>query len=182
MSDAADEADRVIHLVDDLLVLSRVERGADFVVDEPLVLDHVVREAASKFTRGHGGVQPHVTAATSHAVARGEQRYVEQILDNLLRNAVKYGEPPIEIVVAPVDDGVSVRVFDSGPGFTAEPGALFDLYYREPGARTRASGGGIGLFVCRELARLMGGRVWAANRQEGGAEFGFVLPYYETEG
>jgi signal transduction histidine kinase len=73
-------------------------------------------------------------------------------------------------------DGVAVRVIDAGPGFGGEsPERLFDLFYRAPEAVATSAGAGIGLFVCRELIRAMGGRVWAVDGDPG-AEFGFWLP------
>jgi signal transduction histidine kinase len=74
------------------------------------------------------------------------------------------------------DDEVIVRVLDDGPGFPAdETTRLFELFYRSPGTATAAGGAGIGLFVCARLMAAMGGRIWAAPRDGGGAEFGFAL-------
>ena len=58
---------------------------------------------------------------------------------------------------------------------------LFDLYYRSPTTAAKASGAGIGLYVCKVLVEAMGGRVWASQRPEGGAEFGFVLTRSEDD-
>jgi signal transduction histidine kinase len=70
-----------------------------------------------------------------------------------------------------------VQVLDDGPGLREdELPELFRLYVRGADAPRRASGAGIGLYVCARLVRAMGGRVWARNRPEGGAEFGFALP------
>lgn len=73
-----------------------------------------------------------------------------------------------------------MRVLDNGPGFVGEdPERLFDLFYRSASARSVPGGAGIGLFVCRELIRAMGGRIWAAAAPPpaiSGAEFGFWLP------
>ena len=69
-----------------------------------------------------------------------------------------------------------VQVLDDGPGFPAdETSRLFELFYRSPGTAGSASGAGIGLFVCARLVAAMGGRIWAAPRPDGGAEFGFAL-------
>ena len=157
-----------------------MERGVNFVVDEPIMLDHLVRSVVAAEMR-RGTARPVLRVQPGVSVVRGEGTYVEQVLSNLLRNAAKYGQAPIEVRVEPDDGGVAVRVLDSGPGFTAQPESLFQLYFREAGAHKQASGAGIGLFVCRELVRLMGGRIWAANRPDGGAEFGFTLPLYPIE-
>jgi signal transduction histidine kinase len=72
-----------------------------------------------------------------------------------------------------------VTVSDSGTGFEeAEGPRLFEIFYRSPSASRRASGAGIGLFVSQQLVRAMDGHMWAANRPEGGAEFGLELPVF----
>ncbi len=83
----------------------------------------------------------------------------------------------MQVQAESADGGVEVRVLDSGPGLgDQQPDQLFELFYRSPDVLRQMSGAGIGLFVCRELISSMGGRVWAASRPEGGAEFGFWLP------
>jgi two-component system OmpR family sensor kinase len=104
---------------------------------------------------------------------------------NLLSNAAKYGGGEGARVTVVVESGpteASVRVLDEGPGFDdAEAGQLFELFYRSQRAQARASGAGIGLFVCRRLVEAMGGRIWARPRRAGGAEFGFVLKLFFEE-
>jgi PAS domain S-box-containing protein len=176
--DAFAETERLVHLVDDLVVLSRVERGTDFIVNEPLMLRHVARAVVDAETRRPGGVRAAFRVEGNHFPVRGEGVYVEQVISNLLRNAGKYGAPPYEVIVEMGTDGGTVRVLDRGNGFAADSSALFDLYFRDPTAVARASGAGIGLFVCSQLVGMMGGRIWAANRPDGGAEFGFFLPEF----
>ena len=180
IADATEEAHRLVRLVDNLVILSRLERGVDIDLSEPLMLSHVARSVAgakARSTKLHfavsirGGIPP----------VRGEVPYVEQVLRNFMSNAVKYGKPPYEVVVERQGDDVRVRLLDAGPGVPADADRLFDLYYRDPATAGRTSGSGIGLFVCRELVRLMGGRVWAHNRETGGAEFGFSLPVWQED-
>jgi signal transduction histidine kinase len=97
---------------------------------------------------------------------------------NLLTNAAKYGGAQGRIEVRGERDGdeVVVRVLDRGPGFPeGDASRLFDIYYRSPQVARRAAGAGIGLFVSKSLVDAMGGRIWAAERDGGGAEFGFAL-------
>ena len=111
--------------------------------------------------------------------------YVEQVLRNLLANAMKYGGPSAtaRVVAEPGDHEVVVRVLDRGRGFDpAEAARLFELYYRSPSVARTLSGSGIGLFVCARLIEAMGGRIWATNRADGGAEFGFTLRELADEG
>jgi two-component system sensor histidine kinase KdpD len=97
---------------------------------------------------------------------------------NLLSNAAKYGGVGSTVTIAAEagEGEVLVRVLDDGPGFPPEEAnRLFELFYRSPGTAGAATGAGIGLFVCARLVSAMGGRIWAAPREGGGAEFGFAL-------
>jgi two-component system, OmpR family, sensor histidine kinase KdpD len=82
-----------------------------------------------------------------------------------------------------VGDEVVVRILDDGPGFPSdESERLFELFFRSAGTARAAAGAGIGLFVCARLINAMGGRIWATNRPEGGAEFGFALQVMAEDG
>jgi two-component system, OmpR family, sensor histidine kinase KdpD len=110
---------------------------------------------------------------------------VEQVVRNLLTNAVRYGrgaDSGIEVTAQEEGEEICVRVLDRGPGLgETDPEKLFELFYRSDTARAVPGGAGIGLFVCRHLVEAMGGRIWAANRDGGGAEFGFTLPVVESD-
>jgi K+-sensing histidine kinase KdpD len=180
ITDATEEAHRLVRLVDNLVILSRLERGVDIDLSEPLMLSHVTRAVASAKTLTTR-VRFDVSIRGEVPPVRGEGPYVEQVLRNFMSNAVKYGKPPYEVVVDREGDDVRVRLLDAGPGVPPNADRLFDLYYRDPATARRTSGSGIGLFVCRELVRLMGGRTWARTRETGGAEFGFSLPIWHED-
>lgn len=189
------EADRLRRLTEDLLVLSRAEAGRLVVADDPIVVRHAVHRAvAGEQARSprheiavgvDGGLPP----------VRGEELYLEQIVRNFVSNAVKYGPQGerIDVRVAQEGAGVAIRVIDAGPGLPpGDPDRLFDLFHRSPEAVAQTSGAGIGLFICRELAHAMGGRVWAAPAEPAapadpaaaaptGAEFGLWLPALSDE-
>ena len=188
LDDIVTESDRLRRLTEDLLVLSRAEGGRLVVAGDPIVLSLVV----------HHAVESERTRATTHAfevdapaglpLVAGEEMYVEQVLRNYLGNATKYSHPGTTVRVNVVAEagGVAVRVIDEGPGLREErPERLFELFYRAQDAVGHKPGAGIGLFVCRELIRAMGGRVWAApagaRPEDGGAEFGFWLPASDEE-
>ena len=99
-------------------------------------------------------------------------------MGNLLGNAIKYSgsEQPIEVELRVAGPEIEVRVLDRGIGFDPEEAdELFTNFYRSPAAMTRGSGLGIGLSACRRLVTLLGGRIWAQPRDDGGSEFGFAL-------
>ena len=184
IEDVEAEADRLYRLVEDLLVLSRAERGRVEISSDPIVIAHVLRravesEAARWPTRRFG-----LNVDGPLALVLGEETYIEQILRNLLTNAAKYspGGTSVQVTAVTEDGEVVVRVLDEGMGIPeGDPGELFELFYRAPNASRQAAGAGIGLFVCRQLVEAMSGRIWARNREEGGAEVGFALPVHSVD-
>jgi len=179
----ADEANRLHRLVEDLLVLSRVERGADLHRDDPVLLHHLARRVIAYEAERWPGVSFKLEMPPTLPAITGDDSYAEQILRNLLSNAAKYGPPGgvIRLVLDHEGESVTVRVLDEGPGFeTGNEELVFDLFYRAPSAVRTAPGAGIGLYAVRALASAMNGRVWAKNRPEGGAEVGVELPVVEA--
>jgi PAS domain S-box-containing protein len=182
--DIAAEAERLHRLIENLLVLARVERGEELIGGEPVLLQRVLPTIVERERAIWLGTDISATVAPGLPTVRGHDGYVSQVIRNLLSNAVKYGGPTanVEIVAEGDEDGVSVRVLDDGPGIeSGVADRLFDLYYRAPGAATVAQGAGIGLFVCRRIVTGLGGTIWAKSRPSGGAEFGFRLPIYEAD-
>jgi len=184
VSDIAAEAERLHRLIENLLVLARVERGEDLVGGEPVLLQRVLPLIVERERTLWLGIEISVTVPSGLPTVRGHDGYVAQVIRNLLSNAVKYGGPDahVQIVAEGAEDGVTIRVLDDGPGFDPAAGdQLFDLYYRAPGSALRAPGAGIGLFVCQRIVSALGGTIWARQRPAGGAEFGFRLPIYEAD-
>ena len=183
LDDLEEEADRLYRLVEDLLVLSRSERGTVERAEDPVLVQRI----AERVIRSEGGRWPGVnfeSEATVAATARGDETYVEQVLRNLLSNAAKYSPAgsTVRVIVDETSEGVRVRVLDEGAGIDpAESARLFELYYRSPATSNKVAGAGIGLYVCRALVEAMGGRIWAAPRSHGGAEFGFILARFDEE-
>ena len=112
-----------------------------------------------------------------------EQR-AEQVLSNLLTNAVKYSPPrePVKVSITRVGDEVVTRVTDRGPGIApAERERVFERFTRLGNHLTRTVGGaGLGLFIARRLVEGMGGTIEVDNAPTGGASFSFTLPASTT--
>ncbi len=179
-ADIRAEADRLYRLVENLLVLSRVERQGLQIETEPVLLQRLIpRVVESESLRWPSARWVTKLPAGLPPIA-GEETYIEQILRNLLGNAAKYGgDGQVTISATDRGDSVAVTVADSGTGFDdAEVGRLFDLFYRSPNAVRRASGAGIGLFVSHQLIKAMDGDIWARDGADGGAEFEFQLPVF----
>ena len=185
IADVEAEADRLQRLVEDLLVLSRAERGAVDVEGEPIGIARVLRRVVEAERTRQPGRRIELEAAEGLPLVTGEETYVEQVVRNLLTNAAKYADPatPIRVVVEPGEDGVVVRVLDEGIGIDPDDlDRVFELFYRSSSASRMAGGAGIGLFVCRQLVEAMGGRIWASSRSPAGSEVAFALPAHREEG
>jgi len=180
----ADESDRLQRMIENLLILDRVERGADFFGPRPVLIQRILAAVIDHERALWPAIEVQLEVAGDLPVVTGDEDQLAQVLRNLLSNAVKYAGDRATIGVRArfADGWVRVTVTDDGPGFPAEEAdQLFSLYYRS--ARSRAApGAGIGLYVCRNLVEAMGGTIWARAVPTGGAEFGFTLaPYVDAD-
>ena len=177
LQDINAEAQRLNRIIENLLVLARIERSSA-VESEPVMLNRLL----TRLVELHRGQAPWrkivVEVADPALLANASDFGIEQTVRNFLSNAEKYSPPsdPIEIVAAREGDMVTVRVLDRGNGIDVdETSRLFEPFYRSP-STTDISGVGIGLTVCKRLIESHGGEIWARPREGGGAEFGFSLP------
>ena len=181
-NDISAEAERLFRLVEDLLVMTRIERGVLQLANEPVLLQRVAGASIRMESAHWPSARIRLSGEVDLPAVSGDATYVEQIVRNLLSNAAKYSpaDEEVEVRLEVQDDGmVACRVLDRGHGFERDEAEdLFDLFYRSPATAAQAAGAGIGLFVCRRLVTAMGGRIWARPRPDGGAEFGFALSRY----
>lgn len=179
LTDIHQNAERLHRIIDDLLVLARLEAGRS-IEREPVLLDRIARRVAAEHARRHPGRDMRVEIDDAAVCVLGEEMYIEQVLRNLISNAEKYSPPDsvIELDVIVQEGQAAVRVRDRGAGFPPEDSErIFTAFYRSPVTAASAGGVGIGLAVCRRLIDAQGGRIWAAAREGGGSEFGFTLPF-----
>jgi len=177
--DIVRQVGRLTAMVNELLDLSRIESGALQLDLRAVNLREAAAEAvatvAPRLAARRVQVDVEVPAALEVVADRAT---VVRVLVNLLDNAAKYAPEESSIRVSAVDEGESVRlaVEDEGPGIAPEHlPRIFERFYK--GDPSRASEGvGLGLAIVKHLVRAHGGRVWAENREEGGARFVIRLP------
>jgi two-component system, OmpR family, sensor histidine kinase KdpD len=168
-----DETGRLNRLVQNLLQMTRLESGELRLQREWHPLEEVIGAALERF-----GDQP-VTLSVPRdlPLVPVDDVLIEQVIVNLLDNAVKYAgrTSPIRILATATDQAVTVEVADRGPGLPADDERrVFDKFYRSAG--NGAQGTGLGLAICRGIVQAHGGRIWAQNLPEGGVAFLFTLP------
>ncbi|HEY6609351.1 MAG TPA: ATP-binding protein [Candidatus Limnocylindria bacterium] len=174
---------RMRRLVDDLLDVSRIDRrGAVSIEPVDFDLAEQVREAATRIAREHSD-RPIEVSTSGDLPVHADRDRIDQVLSNLLENAVKYSPDggPIKITADRRGGEVEVTVSDTGVGVSPEHREnVFERFYQADGdaGRRRFGGLGLGLYISRAIIDAHGGRIWsAANADAGsGSVFGFRIP------
>jgi two-component system OmpR family sensor kinase len=177
MSGIRRESERMSVLVDDLLLLARLDEGRP-LAQEPVALHEVVAEALET-ARTVDPDRP-VEADIDAAVVLGDRDRLRQVVDNLLAN-VRAHTPhgaPVRVVLCSVDGVAELEVADSGPGLEDEEAAhAFERFYRADPSRSRASGGaGLGLSIVAAVTEAHGGHASVTSKPGVGATFRVELP------
>jgi signal transduction histidine kinase len=162
-------------LVGDLLASSRLDFAA--IAKSELDACDVVRRALER-----QALSPTVSLPDTQLSFRGDPTLVQRALANLLQNAVVHGGGVDALVVSAPGDSVRFEVNDRGPGLTeGEETKVFESFYRGAAGAASSAGDthaalGLGLSLVKRIAVAHGGRVFAENREGGGARIGFELP------
>ena len=171
-----EESERLNRLIRNLLDMTRLESGAVHVNKEWLTLEEVVGAALNRMDHRLLGRELRVSLPADLPLIPFDLVLIEQVLINLLENAAKYSEGPLEINASLASGEVQVEVADRGPGIPeGQEARVFEKFHRA--AREQSPGGvGLGLTICRAIVAAHGGRIWVQNREGGGASFRFALP------
>jgi two-component system OmpR family sensor kinase len=177
MSGITRESERMSVLVDDLLLLARLDEGRP-LEREPVDLAELVREAVDA-ARVVEPARP-IELSVEPATVTGDATRLRQVLDNLLANARAHtpAGTPVSVELRRVDGRAQLTVADHGPGLTEEQAErVFERFYRADTSRARASGGaGLGLSIVAAVTEAHGGTAAARPTPGGGATFVVTLP------
>ena len=175
------ETERLIRLVNDLLVLARADAGALKLDLQPLDLGELARSRCKTLALlgGGRGVNLRVEAGEQPKV-QGDADRLAQVFDNLLGNAIRYSREgsTVTIHIQQAEGGVQCSVSDTGSGIpAAHLPLIFERFYRADASRNRQTGGsGLGLAIVRALVLAHGGRVRAESIEGEGTTITFWLP------
>jgi two-component system phosphate regulon sensor histidine kinase PhoR len=175
------EAERLQHLIDDMLVLSRIENARDDPSAQPCQVAEAIRKCVERIRPGaeKNGITIRMNLDSSLYVSCSPTR-LQQLFGNLIENAVKYNVPQgsVTITAAGQKKMAVIRVSDTGIGIAKEHfPRLFERFYRVDASRSRAVGGtGLGLSIVKHLAVLYGGEVGVESKVGEGSTFTVRLP------
>ncbi|MBE7466225.1 MAG: sensor histidine kinase KdpD [Planctomycetes bacterium] len=173
-----EEADYINRLVGNLLEMTRLEAGAITVKKEWQPIEEVVGAVVNLLGSRLASRPFRVEIPDDCPMLPMDGVLIQQVLFNLLENAIKYTPPqsPIELKVTKGVEEVTIDILDRGPGLKAgEEGRIFEKFYRA-NSDAKRGGVGLGLTICKGIVSIHGGRIWAENRPGGGAAFRFTLP------
>src|SRR6267142_1733190 len=174
-------ADRLKLLIEDLLTISELESGRVKLNPQVVALRPAVDKVLDDLKVHAGARNMNMFNRTPELSLRADSNRLEQVLANLIENAIKYGRPNgnVNIEAGPAPDGfVEIRVTDDGPGIPREAlERIFERFYRVDKARSREQGGtGLGLSIVKHIVQTHGGKVWAKSELGRGATFFFTMP------
>jgi two-component system, OmpR family, phosphate regulon sensor histidine kinase PhoR len=179
------EVDDLARLVEELLELSRAESRRIELHRIPADLGNLVRRAAVRLQPQAEPKAIELTVDVPAGLPLGyfDPERVEQVLVNLLQNAVKFTPPGGKVGITVERQGAELRtsVSDTGPGIASEElDRVFERFYKADRSRSN-SGSGLGLAIAKHLILLHGGRIWAESPTRGGSIFHFTVPVATDE-
>ncbi len=167
------ESRRMAALVEDLLLLTRLDQGRP-IRSEPVDLSRIAEDAVNDL-RAIDPDRPVVGAIDCGVNVTGDDDRLRQVVGNLVANVRVHGgaAAPVEVILRAAAGEAELRVVDHGPGIDPAHGArVFDRFYRADAGRSRNSGGtGLGLSIVASIVEAHGGRIWHETTPGGGATF-----------
>ena len=183
IDDISQEAERLNRLISNLLQITQLQEGKIKLHKTPHSVDEVISKALQRIDKKIYGKPYKIQLPSNLPLVSFDEVLIEQVLVNLLENAIIYTplETGIEISASVSENDVMISVADRGAGLiSTDISKVFIEFYRGETPKEE-SGAGLGLSVCQSIINAHGGRIWAENRWNGGAIFYFVLPLHDTE-
>ncbi len=175
-----EEADRLTHLIENLLDASRLQAGALKISMSDVALDEMAAQLAKEYRTQSDKHTFEVDFPGEFPLVHGDDERLRQVLTNLLSNAIKYSPEGgvIRISGRAEPERVVISVSDAGKGLPPEElTKVFDRFYRADTMATRkAKGAGLGLYLAKAVVEAHGGEIWAHSKPGQGATFSFSVP------
>jgi two-component system, OmpR family, phosphate regulon sensor histidine kinase PhoR len=184
-----EHARRLARLTEDLLKLSQMDADRLEIEIHSVKVSQLVESCYE--TARHRAAEKELTLTLASGLSQnlpdvaGDARRLQEVLQNLLDNAIQYTLPGGKIVLSAElkNDAVVFTVSDTGIGIpTADQPRIFERFYRVDAARSREAGGtGLGLAIAKHLVEVHGGRIWVESEVGVGSRFHFLVPLFDPE-
>ena len=180
------EVDRLAQMVDELGALSLIETGKVTLERAPVRIESLVRRAVGRLEAQAARSELTVTVDVPADLPQpyGDEHRLDQVLVNLLHNAIKFTPAGgrIRVSATGAEGSVKVSVQDSGIGIAEDDlDRIFERFYKSDKSRS-GTGTGLGLAIARHIVELHGGRIWAESIEGRGATLSFTLPLASSPG
>lgn len=176
-----DETERLSRIVKNLLDLTRFETGRISIRQEPYYLQEIVGAVVKHMQEPLGPFMLRTDIPKDLPMVHVDALLIEQVLQNLLENAISFSSPNDEITIKTYarDNTAVVTVCDQGMGIKAgTEQEIFNKFFTMS-QKDRPKGAGLGLAICQAIVTAHGGHISAQNRKEGGACFTFTIPLFD---
>jgi two-component system phosphate regulon sensor histidine kinase PhoR len=175
------EIDRLNHMVQELGDLSRIESGETTLHKEPVDILKVIMQVEDSLQAQakRAGININSNASAGLPKTMADRERIEQVLVNLIHNAIKFTPPSGRIDISAIAEGdsIQVSVADTGIGISDDDlPRIFERFYKSDKARTSGAGTGLGLAIAKHIIEAHGGSIWAESVEGKGATFYFTLP------
>jgi len=175
-----EDSNWLLHMVENLLSVTRIREGGSTVKKVPEPLEEVITEAVWRLRKRVTGTNIKIDIPPELIIIPIDATLIEQVIINLLENAIKYAgkENPITLKVRNKSSYVSFEFSDNGPGIIPErlPNIFDDISWTKNKATDTSKGFGIGLSICKTIINAHGGNISVRNKTDRGAVFKFTLP------
>lgn len=178
LTDIQHDAEWLIHMVENLLSVTRITGGTTTLKKQEEIVEEVVSEAVMRIRKRFPNCKIDVSVPNELLIVPMDATLIEQVLINLMENSIRHsGSPlPISLKVSRKKSGAVFTISDRGKGI--DPSRIPDVFDGKPykGSTDSSRGLGIGLSICKSIILAHDGKIFAENNISGGASFTFVLP------
>jgi len=172
------EASRLSRVMNNVLDLTRLERGKLALNEQPYFIQELIGATVSQMRAKLSKHQVIIEIPEYFPLVKVDGLLIEQVMQNLLENAVNFSDEgcPIRITAARNLDGLQISVIDDGVGLPrGQEKQIFDKFFTM-GQKDKPKGTGLGLAICQAIIHAHGGHIWAEDNIGGGAALHFTLP------
>ena len=182
MGNVEENIARMVELIDDLLIVSKIEQGRVPISKKEVFLENLIKDLIERYRifSEASGIELNLYFQEQTSQVFTDPSLIKLVVENLIDNAIRYTKGPgkVEIKLAREDKRVLFSIKDTGVGIPQkEQGYIFQKFFRAENAlKERTRGSGLGLYVCKSIIDNLGGRIWFKSEEGVGTTFYFTLP------